>query len=42
MFLAVENEVSFLKRTKIGRLELPKDLQSGSWRFLTKEELELF
>jgi 16S rRNA pseudouridine516 synthase len=29
-----------LKRIKIGRLELPQNLQPGEWRWLTAQDLD--
>ena len=41
-FSGLGNEVRELKRTVVGKLELPKDLQEGQFRELSKEELSLF
>ncbi|MDR0947187.1 MAG: 16S rRNA pseudouridine(516) synthase [Ruminococcus sp.] len=38
MFLALDNEVIYLKRTKSGNLKLPEDLPSGQVRELTEAE----
>lgn len=40
MFLAVGKEVTYLKRLKMGSLELDQDLELGEYRELTEEELE--
>lgn len=40
MFLAVAKEVTYLKRLKMGSLELDQDLELGEYRELTEEELE--
>lgn len=39
IFRALGNEVATLKRLQMGTLELPPDLQEGSWRYLTPQEL---
>lgn len=39
MFLAVDKEVLYLKRVKIGSLKLDEDLDLGEYRELTQEEL---
>lgn len=41
MFEAVNCTVSRLMRVSIGKLTLPRDLQAGQYRELTKQELEL-
>lgn len=41
MVQAVGKEVVYLKRIKMGGLELPEDLSLGTYRMLTKEELDL-
>lgn len=41
MFNAVGKEVIFLKRTKMGGLELDETLELGEYRELTEEEIEL-
>ena len=41
MVQAVGKEVVYLKRIKMGGLELPEDLSLGTYRTLTKEELDL-
>lgn len=38
----VGKEVVYLKRIQMGQLKLPKDLELGSYRKLTKEELSYF
>lgn len=38
MFVAVGNKVLNLHRSKIGELQLPSDLEEGSWRNLSEEE----
>ena len=40
MFLAVGNEVLYLKRLRIGGLELDLDLERGGYKEMTKEEAE--
>lgn len=40
MFLAVDKEVIYLKRVRIGSLKLDEDLELGEYRELTKEELD--
>ena len=39
MFKAVENEVKYLKRVKMGTLSLDKNLKLGEYRELTEDEL---
>ena len=39
MFKAVNNEVLYLKRVKIGNLSLDEKLKLGEYRELTEEEL---
>lgn len=39
MFQALENEVTALKRTRIGSLYLPPDLASGQWQFISKDDI---
>ncbi len=39
MFLAEKNEVAELKRIKIGNFSLDENMELGSYRFLTKEEV---
>ncbi len=41
MFEAVDKKVITLKRTKVGNLELDSDLELGSYRELSEEEVEL-
>lgn len=41
MTMAVGKEVVYLKRIKMGGLELPQDLELGSYRPLTEQELTL-
>ena len=41
IFRALGNEVTELKRIAIGKLALPKDLETGQWRLLTDTEKEL-
>ena len=41
MFLALNNEVIYLKRIAIGGLKLDESLKSGEYRELTAEELAL-
>ena len=41
IFRALGNEVTELERMAIGKLSLPKDLESGQWRQLTEKEKEL-
>jgi len=41
MLLAVGNEVTFLRRIRMGKLSLTGDLKVGEYRELTKEELSL-
>lgn len=41
MFSQMGNEVIYLKRVKMGNLELDKNLELGSYRELTEEEIEL-
>lgn len=40
MLRAVGNEVVYLKRLRVGPLKLEKDLAAGSFRRLTREEME--
>ena len=40
IFIALENEVVYLKRLSMGNLVLDKNLASGEYRPLTKEEIE--
>lgn len=40
MFLAVDNEVLYLKRLRIGGLKLDLDLERGGYKEMTKEEAE--
>ena len=40
MFKAVNNEVLYLKRVKMGNLSLDKNLKLGEYRELTEEELD--
>jgi 16S rRNA pseudouridine516 synthase len=40
MIAAIGNRVDYLKRIKIGRLELPQNLQPGEWRWLTAQDLD--
>lgn len=40
MIAAMGNRVEGLKRIKIGRLDLPQDLQPGEWRWLSEQDLE--
>ena len=39
IFLALGNEVAFLKRVEFAGLELDEKLAPGEWRFLTQDEL---
>lgn len=41
IFRALGNEVTELERIAIGKLSLPKDLESGQWRQFTDNEKEL-
>lgn len=41
MFLARRNKVIFLKRVKIGNLELDRDLKPGEYKELNQEEIDL-
>lgn len=41
MLEAVDNKVTYLKRTSFGPLKLPDDLASGESRFLNEEEMTL-
>lgn len=41
MMHSVGKEVIFLKRVKMGALDLPKDLETGEYRKLTETELDL-
>lgn len=41
MFQAINDEVVYLKRIKMGNLELDKNLSEGSYRLLTEEEIQL-
>lgn len=41
MFLAIGDEVVYLKRMKMGSLELDKELDEGCYRSLTEDEIEL-
>lgn len=41
MFESVDKEVAYLKRIRMGKLELDESLELGEFRELTKEELEL-
>ncbi len=41
MVMAVGKEVTYLKRIKMGALELPEDLKLGEYRALTASELKL-
>lgn len=40
MFLAIDNEVVYLKRVAIGNLELPSNLELGTYQLLTLEEVQ--
>lgn len=40
LFGAVGRKVVYLKRISMGNLRLPDDLPTGSWRFLTEEEMK--
>lgn len=40
MVKAVGKEVLYLKRIRMGKFWLPKDLNKGQYRPMTKEELE--
>lgn len=42
MMHACDNEVTYLKRVKIGKLQLDPNLKPGHYRELTKEEIALF
>ncbi len=39
MVAAISNRVEYLKRIKIGELDLPQDLAVGQWRWLTHDDL---
>ncbi|MDX1914594.1 MAG: 16S rRNA pseudouridine(516) synthase [Methylophilus sp.] len=39
MVAAISNRVEQLKRIRIGKLDLPNDLDSGEWRWLSAEDL---
>lgn len=41
MFHAIDNEVTALKRVRIGQLELDPDLEPGAYRHLTDQDLDL-
>lgn len=41
MMHAVDKEITYLKRIKMGGLTLPEDLEKGEYRALTQAELEL-
>lgn len=41
MMIALNNEVVYLKRIKIGKLELDKSLSAGEYRYLSEEEVAL-
>lgn len=41
IFRALGNEVTELKRIAIGKLALPKDLETGQWKLLTDTEKKL-
>lgn len=41
MFEAVGNRVVYLKRVKMGGLDLDEKLKKGQWRFLTEAEIEI-
>ena len=41
MFHAIDNEVTALKRVRIGQLELDPDLEPGAYRHLTDQDLNL-
>lgn len=41
MFIALGNEVVYLKRIRIGLLGLDESLEEGSYRFLSEKELQL-
>lgn len=41
MFLALGNEVAYLKRVAIGKLELDSTLEKGEYREMTADEVEL-
>ena len=41
MLEAVDNKVTYLKRLKMGELELDPDLEPGAYRKLTPEELDM-
>lgn len=41
MLLAINNEVTYLKRISMGPLKLDEDLMEGEWRYLTNEEIKL-
>ena len=40
MMHACDNEVTYLKRTRIGKLKLDDELQKGEYRHLTEEEID--
>jgi 16S rRNA pseudouridine516 synthase len=39
MFERLGRKVVYLKRVKMGNLELDENLESGAWRFLSEEEI---
>lgn len=41
MFIAINNEVTYLKRISMGNLKLDETLKLGEYRHLTEEELKL-
>ena len=41
MFLALNMEVTYLKRITFGSLKLDNSLKKGEYRLLTQEEIEL-
>ncbi|MBV1710290.1 MAG: hypothetical protein KMY54_10605 [Erysipelothrix sp.] len=41
MLAACGNQVTYLKRIKMGPLSLNKDLELGSWRYLSETEVDL-
>lgn len=41
MVAAISNRVEYLKRIRIGELDLPAELGAGQWRWLSADELRL-
>ncbi len=42
MLEAVDNKITYLERITFGNIELDPDLDRGQWRYLTKDEENLF